>query len=85
MSILGLTIDYGPFGWMEHFNESHICNYSDKEKGRYAYNKQPEVCKWNMNKLAEAWKEVVNYDSMREIIDMEYDTAFTKAYLGGMR
>lgn len=36
MSILGLTIDYGPFAFMEHFNPKFICNYSDKE-GRYCY------------------------------------------------
>ena len=36
MSILGLTIDYGPFGWVEHFNKNHTCNHSDSN-GRYSY------------------------------------------------
>ena len=36
MSILGLTIDYGPFGFMEHFDPKYICNFSDHE-GRYCY------------------------------------------------
>ena len=36
MSILGLTIDYGPFGFMEHFDPKFICNHSDNE-GRYRY------------------------------------------------
>jgi uncharacterized protein YdiU (UPF0061 family) len=36
MSILGITIDYGPFAFMEHYNPKFICNYSDKE-GRYRY------------------------------------------------
>ena len=36
MSILGLTIDYGPFGFMEYFNKKHICNHSDSD-GRYSY------------------------------------------------
>lgn len=42
MSILGLTIDYGPFGFMDHFNPDHICNHSDKE-GRYSYDNQPSM------------------------------------------
>lgn len=42
MSILGLTIDYGPFGFMDHFNPDHICNHSDKE-GRYSYENQPTM------------------------------------------
>ena len=36
MSILGLTIDYGPFGFMEYFDKNYICNHSDNE-GRYSY------------------------------------------------
>lgn len=36
MSILGLTIDYGPYGFVEHFDPKHICNHSDSE-GRYRY------------------------------------------------
>jgi uncharacterized protein YdiU (UPF0061 family) len=36
MSILGLTIDYGPYGFMEHFDKGMVPNYSDKD-GRYSY------------------------------------------------
>lgn len=54
MSIVGLTIDYGPFGFMDSFNKDHICNESDSDKGRYSYTAQPEMCKWNLEKLAEA-------------------------------
>jgi serine/tyrosine/threonine adenylyltransferase len=53
MSLLGLTIDYGPFGFMEAFNPSHICNHSD-EQGRYAYARQPGVGFWNLHALAQA-------------------------------
>ncbi len=53
MSILGLTLDYGPFGFMDGFNAQHICNSSDHQ-GRYAYNKQPQVAHWNCYALAEA-------------------------------
>ena len=40
MSILGLTIDYGPFGFLDVFDPGHICNHSDHQ-GRYAYGRQP--------------------------------------------
>ena len=53
MSMLGLTIDYGPYGFMDQFDPKHICNHSDNE-GRYRYEAQPEICKWNLGKLAEA-------------------------------
>ena len=46
MSILGLTLDYGPFGFMEAFDARHICNHTDQQ-GRYAYNNQPQIGEWN--------------------------------------
>jgi uncharacterized protein YdiU (UPF0061 family) len=54
MSIIGLTIDYGPYAMMTHFDKDFVCNASDNS-GRYAYRKQPEMCLWNLGKLAEAW------------------------------
>ncbi len=53
MSILGLTIDYGPFQFLDGFNPAHICNHSDTQ-GRYAYNKQPNVAYWNLFCLGQA-------------------------------
>ncbi|WP_283149314.1 protein adenylyltransferase SelO [Silvimonas soli] len=53
MSILGLTLDYGPFGFMDGFDAGHICNHSD-ESGRYAYNQQPQIALWNLQTLAQA-------------------------------
>jgi uncharacterized protein YdiU (UPF0061 family) len=53
MSILGLTIDYGPFGFMDGFNAHHICNHSDTQ-GRYSYSRQPQVGYWNLFCLAQA-------------------------------
>ena len=47
MSALGLTIDYGPFGFMEHFNPKFACNHSDSD-GRYRYEAQPEICLFNL-------------------------------------
>lgn len=50
MSILGLTIDYGPFGFLDQFDPNHICNHSDTY-GRYAFQQQPAVAYWNLRVL----------------------------------
>ncbi len=53
MSILGLTIDYGPFQFLDAYDPGHICNHSDHQ-GRYAFHKQPNVAYWNLACLAQA-------------------------------
>jgi serine/tyrosine/threonine adenylyltransferase len=53
MSILGLTIDYGPFQFLDAFDPGHICNHSD-DQGRYAYNRQPNIAYWNLFCLGQA-------------------------------
>ena len=58
ISVLGLTIDYGPFGFLDHFEIDHICNHSD-HGGRYAYHRQPQIMHWNMACLASAMLPLV--------------------------
>ncbi len=53
MSILGITIDYGPFGFMDAFDAHHICNHTD-QNGRYTYAMQPEIGHWNCYALGQA-------------------------------
>ena len=53
MSILGLTLDYGPFGFMDDYDAGFICNHSDP-MGRYAFDQQPPVALWNLSALAVA-------------------------------
>ncbi|MDN5939713.1 MAG: YdiU family protein, partial [Salinisphaera sp.] len=53
MSILGLTIDYGPFGFMDRYQASWVCNHSD-DLGRYAYDRQPAVALWNLGRFVQA-------------------------------
>ena len=53
MSILGITLDYGPFGFMEAFDPRHICNHSDHQ-GRYSYAMQPQIGHWNCYALGQA-------------------------------
>jgi uncharacterized protein YdiU (UPF0061 family) len=45
LSVLGLTIDYGPFGFLDRYDPGFIPNHSD-DSGRYSYRNQPGVCKW---------------------------------------
>ena len=53
MSILGLTLDYGPFGFMESFDPTHICNHTDQQ-GRYSYQMQPTIGQWNCHAIGQA-------------------------------
>ena len=53
ISVLGLTMDYGPFGFLDQFQIDHICNHSD-QGGRYSYHRQPQIMHWNMACLASA-------------------------------
>jgi uncharacterized protein YdiU (UPF0061 family) len=59
MSLLGLTIDYGPFGFLDAFDPHHICNHSD-DQGRYAYARQPGIAFWNLHALAQALMPLVD-------------------------
>jgi uncharacterized protein YdiU (UPF0061 family) len=54
MSILGLTIDYGPFGFLDNYDPDFTPNTTDAGERRYRFSNQPRVAKWNLIKLAEA-------------------------------
>ena len=54
MSILGLTIDYGPYGWLEGFDPHWTPNTTDAEGRRYCYGNQPQIALWNLVRLANA-------------------------------
>ena len=54
MSILGLTIDYGPYGWLDDFNPEWTPNTTDAQNGRYRYSQQPNIGLWNCYQLANA-------------------------------
>ncbi|MGH8669646.1 MAG: protein adenylyltransferase SelO [Burkholderiales bacterium] len=54
MSILGLTIDYGPYGWLEGYDPLWTPNTTDAQGRRYAYGNQPHIAQWNLARLAEA-------------------------------
>jgi uncharacterized protein YdiU (UPF0061 family) len=54
MSILGLTIDYGPYGWLENFDLDWTPNTTDADIRRYRFGRQPRIAAWNLAQLANA-------------------------------
>ncbi len=79
MSILGLTFDYGPFGFMEYFNPGYICNHSD-HSGRYAYDQQPQIGLWNLSALAQALTPLIPIAIAEEILD-SYGEIYSAQYV----
>ena len=53
MSLLGLTLDYGPFGFLDSYAPRFVCNHSDYQ-GRYAFDQQPDIGVWNLSRLGQA-------------------------------
>jgi len=82
MSILGLTLDYGPFGFLDAFEPGYICNHSDVG-GRYAFDQQPDVAAWNLTKLAQALVPLLSVETASAAIG-DYPQVFGKAYLERM-
>ena len=78
MSILGDTIDYGPFGFMDSYNPRFICNHSDTE-GRYSFKNQPSVGLWNLNALARCFSSLLTNDELIDCLK-QYEPEFLKQY-----
>ncbi|HEX7454861.1 MAG TPA: YdiU family protein [Gallionella sp.] len=66
MSIIGLTIDYGPYGWIDNFDPGWTPNTTDAEWRRYCLSQQPPVARWNLERLADALATVA---PSRSILD----------------
>ena len=84
MSILGLTIDYGPFQFLDAFDPGHVCNHSDSE-GRYAYNKQPNIAYWNLFCLGQALLPLMDNQEQALVALESYKTVFPEALEARMR
>ena len=82
MSILGLTLDYGPYGFMEAYNPGFICNHSD-HSGRYAFDQQPQIGLFNLSCLAQALLPLVEIESAKAALN-EYWDHFSAHYHGLM-
>jgi uncharacterized protein YdiU (UPF0061 family) len=83
MSVLGVTLDYGPFGFVEAYDPGFICNHSD-DFGRYAFGQQPHVGLWNVACLAQALTSLLPRERCEEAL-AAYEPAFLDEYSGRMR
>ncbi|MCW5648143.1 MAG: YdiU family protein [Ramlibacter sp.] len=84
MSILGLTVDYGPFQFLDGFNPGHICNHSDPG-GRYAYNKQPNIAYWNLFCLGQALLPLIEDQELALAALEPFKTDYPRAFEARMR
>ncbi len=85
MSILGLTIDYGPYGWLEGYDENWTPNTTDKDHRRYRFGNQPGIAVWNLAQLGSALVLLTNQpEPFQQILD-EYGQSYGVQYLNMMR
>jgi len=69
MSILGLTIDYGPYGWIDHFDPSWTPNTTDAQGRRYCFGRQPAIAHWNLARLGDALSTLgIDVDRLEEAL-----------------
>ncbi len=83
MSILGDTLDYGPFGFLENYDPTWICNHSDYS-GRYAYDQQPQVAAWNIYALCFALQPIISLEESAKIAQ-EFLKIYEETYANLMR
>ena len=79
MSIIGETMDYGPFGFLDAYDPEFICNHSDTG-GRYAFKRQPMIGLWNCNALAQALTSLLSIDELKTVLG-EYEPLFFETLL----
>ena len=84
MSLLGLTLDYGPFQFMDGFDPQHVCNHSDTQ-GRYAYARQPNIAYWNLYCLGQALLPLIGDQDLTVQVLEGYKQAFPRALGDAMR
>lgn len=83
MSILGLTIDYGPYGFLDDYQPGYICNHSDYQ-GRYRFDNQPGVGLWNLQKLAQTLSPFIAVEVLNQALE-NYQQVLLRKYGALMR
>ncbi len=83
MSIAGLTIDYGPYAFLDDYDFDYICNHTDAQ-GRYAFGQQPNVAQWNLSMLMRALSPLINIERMQGALE-KFAEIYSAYYLGFMR
>jgi uncharacterized protein YdiU (UPF0061 family) len=74
LSILGLTIDYGPYGWLEGYDAMWTPNTTDAQGRRYCYGNQPAIAQWNLARLAEALLPLIERETLEAGLNLYADT-----------
>lgn len=85
MSILGLTIDYGPYGWLEDYNPDWTPNTTDRENRRYRFGNQPTIALWNLYQLANALFPLIEEAAPLEAILNNFQSLYELDYVNMMR
>lgn len=80
MSIHGITIDYGPYGWLENYDPNWTPNTTDSQNRRYRFGNQPQVAQWNLYQLANALFPLINEAKPLEDILESFINDFTSDY-----
>jgi len=83
MSSLGLTMDYGPYGFMDGYDPRFVCNHSD-EQGRYSFINQPMIAHWNLRALALALSDLIPSEQLLEKLT-SFEEHFARKYRELMR
>lgn len=69
-SVLGLTIDYGPYGWIDDYNPDWTPNTTDAAGKRYRFSHQPQIMQWNLLQLANAIHPLIgDGEPLREVLN----------------
>ena len=84
MSILGLTIDYGPYGWLENYDPEWTPNTTDAQQRRYRYGQQPQIALWNLVQLANAIYPLIEETAPLEAALDGYDATYQGALRAAM-
>ena len=80
MSVLGLTIDYGPYGWMDAFDPEFTPNTTDAQGRRYAFGRQPAVVGWNLARFGEALLPLIEDVGPLQVALDAYEREFSTCY-----
>ncbi len=80
MSILGLTIDYGPYGWLEDYDPTWTPNTTDASGRRYCFGNQPQIAHWNLVQLANAiYPLIEQVEPLQQALDV-YTQSFQQGW-----
>jgi len=83
MSIASLTIDYGPYAFLDSYDFDYVCNHTDRD-GRYSFGNQPPIAYWNLSMLARALSPILNLQRSEKALE-NFAELYTDKYMELMR